>query len=214
MNNEIIDDISFRENSDFKEFDFPLTFEFKIGTLANDFTAKDSNGNTIAYVRQKMFKLKEAIIVYSNESKTNILYKIDADRIIDFRANYKFSYEDGEVFGRVGRKGMKSIWKANYDIFDENNNLEYNIGELNPWAKVMDSLLGEIPILNFFTGYLFNPKYGLKTPEGEIVAELTKEPSFFGRKFKLEKIGDLEKGDSQRMLLALMMMMLLERRRG
>ena len=214
LESKVIDDISFSTNTDFREFNFPLTFEFKIGTLANDFTAKDASGETVAYVRQKMFKLKEAIIVYSNESKNNILYKINADRIIDFRANYAFSYEDGEVFGRVGRKGMKSIWKAHYEIYEEDNKLEYNIKELNPWAKVMDSLLGEVPILNFFTGYLFNPKYGLTSPSGELVAKLSKEPSFFGRRFTLEKIGSMEEGDSQRMLLALMMMMLLERRRG
>lgn len=215
LESKVIDDISFSTNTDFKEFNFPLTFEFKIGTLANDFTAKDASGETIAYVRQKMFKLKEEITVYSDESKNTVLYKINADRIIDFRANYAFSYEeDGEVFGRVGRKGMKSLWKAHYEIYDENNKLEYSIKELNPWAKVMDSLLGEVPGLNFFTGYLFNPKYGLTSPSGEVVAILSKEASFFGRKFKLEKLGNMEEGDSQRMLLSLMMMMLLERRRG
>ena len=109
---------------------------------------------------------------------------------------------------------MKSIWKAHYEIFDEDGAQEYSIGELNPWAKVMDSVLGEIPIVNFFTGYLANPKYGLKSPEGKLVARLSKEPSFFGRRFNLEKIEELEEGDSERMLLALMMMMLLERRRG
>jgi hypothetical protein len=60
-----------------------------------------------------------------------------------------------------------------------------------------------------FSGYMFNPKYGLKTPNGELVAQLSKEPSFFGRKFKLEKLGDLEQGDSERMILSLMMMILL-----
>lgn len=213
--NEILDDINFSNNiKNFKEFDFPLHFEFKIGTLANDFVVKDANNKTIAYVRQKMFKLKEAILVYSNENKKDILYKINADRILDFSANYNFSDEGDNVFGRVGRKGMKSLWKAHYEIYDNENNQEYNIGELNPWTKVMDALLGEVPLVSMFTGYLFNPKYGLKSPSGEDVARLSKEPSFFGRRFKLEKIGDLEQGDSERMILAIMMMLLLERRRG
>lgn len=213
--NEVLDDINFSNNvKNFKEFNFPLNFEFKIGTMANDFVVKDANGTTIAYVRQKMFKLKEAIIVYANESKKDILYKINADRILDFRASYAFTNEDGEVFGRVGRKGMKSLWKAHYEIFDNDNNQEYSIGELNPWAKVLDGLLGEVPLLSMFTGYLFNPKYGLKSPDGKLVAQLTKEASLFGRRFKLEKLADLETGDSERMILSLMMMLLLERRRG
>lgn len=212
---EVLDNVSFvNEESVLKEFNYPLSFEFKIGTIYNDFVAKDSTGATIAYVRQKLFKLKEAVLVYSDESKKELLFTIKADRVIDFRANYAFTDSNGELFGRVGRKGMRSIWKAHYEIFDNNNSQDYHISELNPWAKVMDSLLGEIPVLNFFTGYLANPKYGLTDTKGEVVARLSKEPSFFGRKFSLEKLGNIGEGDGQRMILSLMMMMLLERRRG
>lgn len=214
LENEVIDNLHLTDAVDFKTFNFPLTFEFKIGTLANDFVVRDAGGTTVAYVRQKMFKLKEAIQVYSNESKQDLLYTINADRYLDFNANYAFTNQDSEVFGRVGRKGMKSLWKASYSILDNDNQLEYSIGELNPWAKVMDALLGEVPILSIFTGYLFNPKYGLTSPEGTLTAKLSKEPSFWGRKFTLEQIDNMEGGDSERMLLSIMMMLLLERRRG
>ena len=59
-----------------QDIHFPVTFEFKLSTLANDFTAKDSSGNTIAYVRQKMFKLKEDISVFNNDTKSRLNYKI------------------------------------------------------------------------------------------------------------------------------------------
>ena len=207
-------DSSMTKPVDFKEFDFPITFAFKIGTLANDFVAKDASGKTLAYVRQKMFKFKEAIMVYSDESKTNLLYTINADRIIDFNASYSFADSDGKVLGRVGRKGMKSLWKANYEIFDNENKLEYTIGEENPWSKVFDTMLCEVPLVGMFSGYMFNPKYGVTRTDGTTVARLSKEASFFGRRFKMDKLADLEAGDSERMMLALMMMVLLERRRG
>lgn len=207
-------DAPFIQASDFKEFDFPITFQFKIGTLANDFVAQDAHGKTIAYVRQKMFKLKEAIMIYSEESKTNLLYKINADRIIDFNASYSFTDASDNTLGRVGRKGMKSLWKANYEIFDHNNDHAYSIGEENPWSKVFDALMSEVPLLGIFTGYLFNPKYGVKNAEGKTIVRLAKQPSFFGRKFRMEKLDDLREGDSERIMLALMMMVLLERRRG
>jgi uncharacterized protein YxjI len=198
----------------FKEFDFPIDFRFKLGTISNDFVATDSNGRTLAYVRQKMFKLKEAIMVYAEDSKTNLLYKISADRIIDFNASYEFTDANGFILGSVGRKGMRSLWKAQYEIFDREKKQEYTIREENPWAKVCDVLLSEVPLLGIFTGYLFNPKYGIVNQNGETVARLSKEASFFGRKFKLVKLVELKDGDSERLLLALMMMMLLERRRG
>jgi uncharacterized protein YxjI len=207
-------DTNIQENGSFKEFAFPMSFQFKIGTLSNDFTAIDANGTTIAYVRQKMFKLKEAITVYSSSARTNELYKINADRIIDFNANYAFTNPDGEVLGKVGRKGMKSLWKANYQILDINNNTDFEIKEENPWAKVMDALFMEIPIIGKFTGYFFNPKYIVSDTEGNPIARLSKEASFWGRKFKLEKLGELESTKVESVMLSLMMMMLLERRRG
>ncbi len=207
-------DTNIQDKGSFTSFAFPINFEFKIGTLSNDFTATDANGKTIAYVRQKMFKLKEAITVYASTAKTNELYKINADRVIDFNANYAFTDADGDMIGKVGRKGMKSLWKANYQILDNNNNTDFEIKEENPWAKVMDALFVEIPILGMFTGYFFNPKYLVTDTSGNQIARLSKQASFWGRKFKLETLGDLPADKSESVMLSLMMMMLLERRRG
>ena len=211
--NEVIDRIAVN-TPDFKDFNYPIAFEFKIGTLANDFTAKDATGKTIAYVRQKMFKLKEDIQVFSDESKSTVLYTIGADRIIDFNASYQFKNANDVVLGKVGRKGRKSILKAHYNIFDKNDHQDYTITEENPWAKFWDALLSEVPLLGMFTGYMFNPKYVVKDTNDQIIARLSKEASFFGRRFKLEEVGDFKAGDHERVLLALMMMSLLERRRG
>ncbi len=54
----------------------------------------------------------------------------------------------------------------------------------------------------------------LSVVDGTIVARLSKEASFMGRKFKLEKLSELNEGEGERMVLAIMMMSLLERRRG
>lgn len=203
-----------QEAAPIKDYAYPLNFEFKVTSLANDFNVRDTNGKSLAYVRQKMFKLKEAISVFSDESKSNLLYKISADRIIDFNASYSFTNDVEEVFGRVGRKGAKSLLKAHYEIFDADNNQEFVISEENPWAKLGDAVLGEIPVVGLFTGYMFNPKYIIKRGDGTLVARLSKEPSFLGRRFKLDKLADLKEGEGERMVLALMMMSLLERRRG
>ena len=210
---DLLDD-QVKQRASMKSFDFPIEFEFKITSLANDFTARDANGAKIAYVRQKMFKFKEAISVFSDESKNNVLYKINADRIIDFNASYAFTNTDGDDLGKVGRKGAKSLLKAHYEIFDAEGNEEFTINEENPWAKLWDALLGELPLVGLFSGYFFNPKYILKRMDGTEVARLSKEASFWGRRFKLEKLNDLGEGDGERMMLALMMMVLLERRRG
>jgi len=203
-----------KNNPEIKEYSYPLNFQFKVTSLANDFNVIDSKGESLAYVRQKMFKLKEAISVFSNENKTELLYKINADRIIDFNASYSFTNADEEVIGRIGRKGAKSILKAHYEIFNKDNKQEFVINEENPWTKVGDAVLGEIPVVGIFTGYFCNPRYAIKRTDGTIVARLSKEASFMGRKFKLEKLAEMKDGEEERMVLGLMMMSLLERRRG
>jgi hypothetical protein len=201
------------ENS-METFSFPLDFEFKIASLVNDFVAKDAHGKTVGYVRQKLFKFKEAISVYSDESMKHVHYTIDADRVIDFNSNYAFTDAGGKNLGRIGRRGAKSLLKASYQIFDSEGEIEFTIQEENPWAKFFDFVLGEVPLLGMFTGYLFNPRYIVKRVDGTLVARLSKEASFFGRRFKLTQLSSIEKGEDERLLLGLMMMSLLERRRG
>ena len=193
---------------------FPVHFTFNIGTLANDFTAVDATGKTIAYVKQKMFKFKEDISIFSDETQTKVMYKIKADRWLDFSAAYAFLDENGNEFGKIVRKGWRSIWKAQYEIIDQFQKPQYVIGEENGWVKVGDAVLGEIPILGFFTGYLFNPSYLVKTRKEQDIIRLKKLPSFWGRKFELSKLATMDDDDDDRVMLGLMMMILLERRRG
>ncbi|MEM7369706.1 MAG: hypothetical protein AAF587_13970 [Bacteroidota bacterium] len=193
---------------------FPLHFTFKISTLSNDFVAKDAEERTIAYVRQKMLKLIDEVLVYKDESKSEVKYSIKANKWIDFSAAYLFSDQSGRELGRVARKGWASLWKARYEIYDENQKQDLLIQEENGWVKVIDGMVGEIPILGMLTGYLFNPSYLLTRPDGSEVAKLSKEPSFFGRKFKVEKLAPFEEGEETRIVLGLMMMILMERRRG
>ncbi len=197
-----------------KEIKFPIKLIFNISTLANDFTAKDTTGQTIAYVKQKMFKLKEDIVVYENESKSTVNFKIKADKWIDFSAAYSISDNTGKEIGKIARKGWASIWKAHYELIDQNQQLQYHVREENGWVKVLDSLLGQIPVLSILTGYLFNPSYKVTDLNDKIIVRLKKEPSFFGRKFEISKLEHIDNDDDERIILGLMMMVLLERRRG
>jgi uncharacterized protein YxjI len=193
---------------------YPLDLKFNISTLANDFTATDAEGLTIAYVRQKMFKLKEKVVVFSDKTKTTEKYVINANKWLDFNTSYNFSDTNGKELGRVARKGWKSLWKAKYELYDEQDKQDLIIQEENPWVKVFDALLGEVPVLSILSGYLFNPKYTITRPDGTIVARLSKQKSFFGRHFAIDKLAEFEEGEEVRVFLGSMMMLLLERRRG
>jgi len=193
---------------------YPFSFQFNIATFHNDFIVRDNSGETRAYVKQKMFKLKEHVRVFTDESETELAYDIRADRWLDFNTVFSFNKPDGNSIGKLVRKGWKSIWKASYELYDENDIQDLLIQEKNPWVKVCDTLLSEIPIVGMLTGYFFNPSYSIKRPDGTLVCSFTKDASFFGRKFSLNKENQFEQGEEERIKLGLMMMVLLERRRG
>lgn len=193
---------------------YPLFLKFKLTTLSSDFTITDSNENSLAYVRQKMFKLKEDVVVFNNESKSQENFRIRANQWIDFNASYAITDSFGKNLGKIARKGMRSIWKATYNIFDQNDTQKYKVQEENAWVKVLDGMVGEIPIIGMFTGYFLNPSYIVHDNNGKEIYRLRKMPSFFGRKFQLEQINDIPDHEETLVVLSLMMMVLLERAKG
>lgn len=188
---------------------FPLDFKFKIFTPSNDFSVFNAQGEEIAYTRQKIFKIKEDIEIFSNSKRSERLYRIQADRIIDFNACYNIQAENGTPLGSIRRAGMRSLWRTHYEVFDADNIKLLDIQEKNPWVAVADGLLGEIPFVGMLTGYFFNPSYLVRDPAGTVHYELKKMPTLMERHFHLDKIGDAQYDELT--ALSCMMLMLLER---
>jgi len=193
---------------------YPLTLAFKIMALAPQISVHDASGQLRFYVKQKLFKLKEAVSVFADEQQTQLMYKMQADRVIDWSARYRFTDAAGNEFGSVKRQGMKSLWRARYDIM-QGEQVVATIQEENPWVKVMDRLLGEIPIIGMFAGYLFHPAYSVRRADQTVIMRAVKQPAFLQGKFLIEKqVDDLQKQDEARVMLSIFMMLLLERLRG
>ena len=194
---------------------YPLHISFKIVALAPQMSVTDSSSNLLLYVRQKLFKLKEEVKVFADQEQTQLLYTINADRVIDFSARYSFSDPEGTPLGAVKRQGVQSLWRARYDIFSPGSDIpSFSIQEENPFVKVADGCLNSIPIISMFSGYFFHPAYIVSRQETHPVMRLQKEPAFFEGKFKIEKLAELDQQEEQQIILSLLMMTLLERARG
>ena len=193
---------------------FPLTLTFKVLALAQQATVTDAAGRTVCYVKQKLFKLREHVEVFADASMARPLVDIRADHMLDFSARYVFTNPSGTVLGAVRRRGTRSLWRAHYEVEDEAGVLLYEIQEENPWAKVADSFLGEIPLLGALTGYLFHPAYQVARPDGMLVVRAIKQPAFFESTFSIEQQTEVPERNRLRLVLALLMLVVLERSRG
>ena len=196
-----------------KDLQFPLHFRFKVTSFANDFTAVDAAGNTIYYVREKIFTFRDRIMVYRDQQKTELLYELVSNKLIDFQQTFTIYDAEQRVVGKVRRKTIRSLWRSTFNLMDPEDRLDHSIKEKNPWTKFLDGLFGELPLIGMLSGYFFNPSYILRNDVGEEMFEIKKEPSFFGRKFTVHKITTREI-DDERFVLSLMLMVIMERSNG
>lgn len=67
-------------------------------------------GAVVGYCKQKAFKLKEDIRVYTDETCTREFIVIRARSMIDFSATYDVTLGDGSSLGSFRRKGMASTF--------------------------------------------------------------------------------------------------------
>ncbi len=197
------------------ELHFPITLRMKLMALAPQFYVSDKQNRPIAYVKQKLFKLKEDIRIFANEKQDQLLYTIQADRIIDFNASYSMQdAQTGQKLGAIKRKGMRSLWKAAYQVHDANDMPSYFISEESAFTRLMDSIFSELPFIGLLSGYVFNPSYLVKDANGTTVMRMKKQPALFEGVFKMETFHPLSAQDQKRLMLSLFMVVVLERMRG
>lgn len=190
-------------------FQYPLSLSFKVIALAPQVRVTDASGNLVLYIRQKLLALKEDVKIFADEKQSQLLFQLKADRIIDFSAQYNITNSAGQLIGSVKRQGMRSIFKATFDIKDAAGNAVGVIREENAWIKVIDAIVSEIP----FVGMFINPAY-LVEMRGQTVFYMKKQPALFEGKFNLEKRAEMSKEDEELALASSVMMMMLERSRG
>lgn len=194
---------------------FPLRMSFKFFALAPTITIYDATDRVILFVRQQIFRIREQVEVFADAARTRKIAHISADRIIDWSARYSFTEANGHPIGATGRRGMKSLWSAHYDVFNPGDTIpDFAIREANPMAKVMDGLIGSIPVIGLLSLYLFHPKYIATRSDGRPVMSVTKVPAFLEGRFIVERLGPATDRETLNLILSFLLLTLLERRRG
>ena len=102
--------------------------------LTGKFRFYDPNGTQVMFSEQKMFRLREDIRVYSDESKTQEVLSIKARNIMDFSASYDVvDTALNQTVGVLRRRGLRSLLRDEWEILDANDRVmgllfEDNVG--------------------------------------------------------------------------------------
>jgi hypothetical protein len=119
--------------------------------LTGRFRLFNPQGELVLFSQQKMFKLKEDIRAYSDESMNEELLYIQARRIIDFSAAYDVvDSREGRCVGVLRRKGLQSMVRDQWEVLGPDENLLGILTEDSvPLAMMRRLLLGSLLPQNY-----------------------------------------------------------------
>ena len=195
---------------------YPLSLKFKIIAFRQKFSVTDSDDQPVFFVEDKLFMLKDKVEVFTSSTKEKKLCDITATKVIDWSSSYTFTDEQGNSLGGIRRKGVKSLWRARYEIYSGNDDeaAEFNVSEESVRVRIIDDIVGLVPILRELSGYFANPSYIVCDMSGNPVMRLRKEPAFLEGKFSIESLCDISSSQEARILLGLFLIVMNERERG
>ena len=114
----------------------------QVFALTGKFRYFDPMGSLIMFSEQRMFKLREDIRVFSDETKTREVLQIKARQIIDFSAAYDvIDSAFQQKVGALRRRGFKSIFRDEWEVLDTNDQLIGKLFEDNPGLALLRRLL-------------------------------------------------------------------------
>lgn len=114
--------------------------------LGTKFHIYDDNSQLVLYSEMEAFKLKEAIHLYSDESMSLELLRIQARNIVDLHGVYDvIDTESGENLGSFRRRGFKSILKDEWIIYTPQGAELGRIKEDNSFLALLRRFIHIIP---------------------------------------------------------------------
>ncbi len=134
-------------------------------------------GDLVLFVEQKMFRLREDLRIYSDETRSQELLLIKAQQIVDWAAAYDvLDSASGQKIGTLRRKGWKSMLRDEWEILDPNGQL---IG------KLFEDSMGRALLRRLLLGSLLPQDYDLTI--GDVrAADLRQKFTFFGYEMMLD----------------------------
>ncbi|MBI5297201.1 MAG: hypothetical protein HY869_17120 [Chloroflexi bacterium] len=91
----------------------------QVFALTGKFRFYEPGGKLVMFSEQKMFRLREDIRVYSDESKQQEVLMVKARQIIDFSAAYDVvDSSTGEKVGVLRRKGWSSLLRDEWEVLN------------------------------------------------------------------------------------------------
>jgi hypothetical protein len=170
----------------------------KIFSIAPCFFVQDQAGNALAFLRKKIFTLKDEIRVYTDETQSLELLNIKARRIIDWGTAFDVTDSiNNQKVGALKRRGWKSLVRKEWIVMDA---FDQEVGMIRE-----DSMM-----LAFVRRFLTNLLPQTYTFEigGQQIGTAEQNWNFFAPKMHVDFTADPAKRLDRRLLVAAVVLLM------
>lgn len=138
--------------------------EQKITALANQYRVFDTHSNgsknaLISFAHQKRFAFKEEVQFFKDESKSTLVFKVRAEKIMDIHGKFIINDPQDKPLGAVRKVFKTSLLRSTWEVIDTNDSLQALVQERSMGIAIFRRLWGFIPYLGdvpFFIKYHFD----------------------------------------------------------
>lgn len=129
-----------------------LYVDQKITAFVNRYKIHEPNengekGELIALAQQKRLNIKEKIIFYTNEKRTEEVFSFRAEKVFDVHGRYIVENANGELLGTFRKEFKKSLLVSSWVVMDKNGNDLFRVKESSVVLAVLRRFVGWIPLV-------------------------------------------------------------------
>lgn len=145
--------------------------------MGASFQVFNDDGEVVLFAKQKAFRFKEDIRLFASDAMEHEVLRIHARDIIDFSATYDIiDAESEELVGSLRRKGLKSMLKDEWLIFDNDETEIASIKE--------DNML--LAMTRRFLTRLIPQNYHIYNNDNEAIAQIKEDFNPFINKINVD----------------------------
>ena len=157
-------------------------------------------GEQIAFVEQKRFAFREHITVWRNEHKSEVLFTVRAEKILDVHGKFLVEDAAGNVIGYCRKVFGTSLLRSTWEVRDGSDQLLFVAREKSPAVAIVRRILQFVPDIGDFANFF--PFNFIFERNGQIVGSHHRVWGSLADRYALE-ITDALKTLDRRLLLAL-----------
>jgi uncharacterized protein YxjI len=142
--------------------------EQKITAFANQYnvyeaTPEGNKGALIAFAHQKRLAFKEEVLVYTDESKSQVAFTIKAENVLDYHGKFLVTDGAGQTLGTLRKDFKSSLLRSTWEIGTQDS-IICKVQEASKSLALFRRIWGFIPYLGDVP-FLFKYHFDFLSPD-------------------------------------------------